>query len=43
MLVKNGFVYLCVILDLFSRKVIAWNVYNKMTASLVCDILEKSC
>ncbi|MGL9997450.1 hypothetical protein IGJ41_002733 [Enterococcus sp. DIV1537a] len=40
--VKNGFVYLCVILDLFSRKVIAWNVCNKMTTSLVCDTLEKA-
>lgn len=40
--VKKGFVYLCVILDLFSRKVIAWNVYNKMTASLVCNTLEKA-
>lgn len=40
--VKNGFVYLCVILDLFSRKVIAWNVYKRMTASLVCDTLEKA-
>lgn len=39
--VNNGFVYLCVILDLFSQKVIAWNVYNKMTASLVCDTIEK--
>lgn len=40
--VKNGFVYLCVILDLFSRKVIAWNVYKKMTTNLVCDTLEKA-
>ncbi|WP_323133786.1 IS3 family transposase [Enterococcus gallinarum] len=40
--VKNGFVYLCIILNLFSRKVIAWNVYNKMTASLVFDTLEKA-
>ncbi len=40
--VKTGFVYLCVILDLFSRKVIAWNVRKEMTAGLVCDTLEKA-
>lgn len=40
--VKNGFVYLCVIIDLFSRKIIAWNVYESMSAKLVCDTLEKA-
>lgn len=39
--VKNSFVYLCVILDLF-LKVIAWNVYKKMKANLVCDTLENA-
>ena len=37
--VKNKFVYLCVILDLFSRKVIAWKLSHRMTASLVIDTL----
>ncbi|WP_270994787.1 DDE-type integrase/transposase/recombinase, partial [Listeria seeligeri] len=37
--VKNGFVYLCVILDLYSRKVIAWKVRTRMTTSLVLDTL----
>lgn len=37
--VKNKFVYLCVILDLFSRRVIAWQVSHRMTASLVIDTL----
>ncbi|EJX7679122.1 DDE-type integrase/transposase/recombinase [Listeria monocytogenes] len=40
--VKKGFVYLCVILDIFSRKVIAWNVYASMTAKLVCDTVERA-
>lgn len=39
---KKGFVYLCVILDLFSRKVISWEVSNRMTTQLVCDTLEKA-
>ncbi|EFN2874200.1 DDE-type integrase/transposase/recombinase [Listeria monocytogenes] len=39
--VKKGFVYLCVILDIFSRKVIAWNVYASMTAKLVCDTVSE--
>lgn len=38
--VKNKFVYLCVILDLFSRKVIAWKLSHRMTASLVIDTLD---
>lgn len=38
--VKNKFVYLCVILDLFSRKVIAWKLSHRMIASLVIDTLD---
>ncbi len=38
--VKNRFVYLCVILDLYSRKVIAWKVRTRMTTSLVLDTLQ---
>lgn len=38
--VKRSFVYLCVILDLFSRKVIAWKVKQRMTASLVTETIE---
>lgn len=37
--VKRSFVYLCVILDLFSRKVIAWKVKQRMTASLVTETI----
>ncbi|HAB8811410.1 TPA_asm: DDE-type integrase/transposase/recombinase [Listeria monocytogenes] len=37
--VKRSFVYLCVILDLFSRKVIAWKIKQRMTASLVTETI----
>lgn len=37
--VKRSFVYLCVILDLFSRKVVAWKVKQRMTASLVTETI----
>lgn len=38
--VNKGFVYLCVILDLFSRKIIGWRVRPTMEASLVLETLE---
>lgn len=40
--VKNKFVYLCVIMDLFSRKVIAWKLSHRMTTSLVIDTLSNA-
>ena len=40
--VKNKFVYLCVVLDLFSRKVIGWKVSTRMTTSLVVDTLTQA-
>lgn len=33
-------VYLCAILDLYSRKSIAWKVSNKIDAKLACDTLK---
>lgn len=33
--VKNYWVYLCVIIDIYSRKVIAWKVSRHMSTSLV--------
>ena len=32
---KQGFLYLCVVLDLFARKVIAWKTAIKMYVNLV--------
>lgn len=34
--------YLCVVIDLFSRKVIAWKVSPKMDAALVIDTFKKA-
>lgn len=39
---QRGFVYLCVILDLFTRKVIAWKTSTKMDVSLIKDCTEKA-
>jgi putative transposase len=36
---RRGHVYLCVIIDAFSRQVISWNVYSTMTSQLVFDTL----
>ena len=40
--IKTGrsFSYLCVIIDLFSRKVISYNVSNSMSSQLVIDTLD---
>lgn len=34
------YVYLCAILDLYSRKCIAWKLSHRMDAKLACDTLE---
>ena len=33
----EGWLYLAVVLDLFSRKVVGWSMSDRMTAALVCD------
>ena len=42
--IKTGssFSYLCVVIDLFSRKVISYNVSNSMTSKLVIDTLDSA-
>ncbi|MEZ8946801.1 IS3 family transposase [Vibrio sp. 10N.247.311.12] len=37
---SEGWLYLAVIIDLYSRQVIGWSMDTKMTASLVCDALS---
>lgn len=37
---SEGWLYLAVIIDLHSRKVIGWSMSTKMTAELVCNALE---
>ncbi|WYJ82139.1 hypothetical protein IGL98_001364 [Enterococcus sp. DIV0840] len=39
---KKSFVYLCVILDLFSRKNIAWTVSKKIDTTLAITTIEKA-
>ena len=36
----EGWLYLAVVLDLFSRKVVGWSMSDRMTATLVCDALR---
>lgn len=37
---SEGWLYLAVIIDLYSRQVIGWSMDTKMTATLVCDALS---
>lgn len=36
----EGWLYLAVVMDLFSRKVVGWSMSERMTAALVCDALR---
>lgn len=36
----EGWLYLAVVLDLYSRKVVGWSMSDRMTATLVCDALR---
>ena len=37
---RQGWMYLAVILDLYSRKVVGWSLAERMTAALVCNALD---
>ena len=37
---KSGWLYLCIVLDIFSRKVVGWSVSNNMKAGLVLEALR---
>jgi putative transposase len=37
---RQGWMYLAVIIDLFSRKVVGWSLGERMKASLVCEALD---
>ena len=37
---RQGWMYLAVILDLYSRKVVGWSLAERMTASLICDAID---
>jgi len=36
----EGWLYLAIVLDLYSRKVIGWSISERMTARLTCDALR---
>jgi len=40
LMTSEGWLYLAVIIDLYSRAVIGWSMGNRMTANLVCDALK---
>lgn len=37
---QEGWLYLAVVIDLYSRKVVGWSMSSRMKASLVCDALS---
>ena len=37
---QQGWLYLAVVIDLFSRKIVGWSMSSRMRASLVCDALR---
>ena len=37
---QEGWLYLAVVIDLFSRKVVGWSMGSRMKAQLVCDALR---
>ena len=37
---REGWLYLAVVIDLYSRKVVGWSMSERMTATLVCDALQ---
>ncbi len=39
---QNKFAYSCVILDLFSRKIVSWSVKEHMETSLIIEALDKA-
>lgn len=40
---KQGWIFLCIVLDLFSRKVVGWSLQKRMTADLVCNAFDMAC
>jgi transposase InsO family protein len=40
LLTEEGWLYLAVIIDLFSRQVVGWSMSERMTADLACDALR---
>jgi len=41
--ITGGHVYLCAVMDLFSRKVVGWSLQASLTAELARDALRRAC
>ena len=41
--IKGKFYYLYLILDIYSRKIVGWQVYDRESAELASDVLEAAC
>jgi putative transposase len=39
---RNGWVYLCVVIDLYSRMVVGYSIANNMRSEMVCMALERA-
>ena len=39
---EEGWMYLCVVLDLYSRAVVGWSLNKRITANLVCQALTRA-
>jgi putative transposase len=37
---QEGWLYLAIVIDLFSRKIVGWSMSSRMKAQLVCDTLR---
>lgn len=40
---RGTWFYLYLIMDVFSRKIVGWEVYDRETGELACDVVEKAC
>jgi len=40
LLTSEGWLYLAVVIDLYSRAVVGWSMSSRMTSTLVCDALK---
>jgi len=37
---QEGWLYLAIVIDLFSKKIVDWSMGSRMTADLVCNALK---
>ena len=40
--IKRGYMYLCAIIDWYSRSILAWRISNTMDATLTTDVLQEA-